>query len=255
MRIFTRVAKAEAKIHGKTVEEVHFHEVGAVDSIVDIVGCAILIHELQPQKIYASAVREGHGFVQCRHGLLPVPVPATCEILAAANAPLRQIDVEGELVTPTGAAIIAELASSFGTMPEMRLEKIGWGAGTKDISIPNVLKVYQGLRTPEVVPAADFAGQADILRDQVAVLEANIDDCTGEMLGYALQVLLDAGALDVSCVPIYMKKNRPAYRLTVLARPGDEAKMEKLIFGHTTTIGIRRRVEERSVLKRESAAV
>lgn len=242
-RIFRRVAEAEAKVHGKPAEDVHFHEVGAVDSIIDIVGCAILINMIRPHHIYASALHDGHGFVNCRHGLLAVPVPATTEILAAAGAHLQQIDVEGELVTPTGAAIIAELAESFGVMPAMKIERAGWGAGAKDLPIPNILKIYQG----SALPRAEG--------DEIAVLEANIDDCTGEMLGYAMDALMAAGALDVSYVPIFMKKNRPAYRLTVLARPEDEETLKHLIFRHTTTIGIRRRREKRSVLTREPVTV
>lgn len=250
LRIFGRVAKAEAKVHGKAVDEVHFHEVGAVDSIVDIVGCAILIHELHPQAVYASVIHEGHGFVHCQHGMLTVPVPATSEILAAAGAPLAQIDIDGELVTPTGAAIITELAQSFGDMPAMEIEKIGWGAGTKNFPIPNVLKVYAGRA---VLPdeKSSFAAQ----RDEIVVLQTNLDDCTGEMLGHAMDVLMKAGALDVSYTPIFMKKNRPAYCLTVLARPDDEMKLEALIFQHTTTIGIRKRREVRSVLTRERTTV
>ncbi len=245
LRIFGRVAAAEAKVHGKSIEEVHFHEVGAVDSIVDIVGCAILIDMLKADAIYASVLHEGHGYVKCQHGLLSVPVPATSEILAAAGAPLEQLDIEGELVTPTGAAIITELADAFGTMPKMQIAGIGWGAGTRNLPVPNVLRVYQG--------AADESTAYE--QDKILVLEANLDDCTGEMLGAAMEVLLAAGALDVFYTPVYMKKNRPAYRLTVLSKPQDGARMERLMFQHTTTIGIRRRTEERSILKREQVRV
>lgn len=244
LRIFHRVAAAEAKVHGKAIDEVHFHEVGAVDSIVDIVGCAILIHMLAPKAIYASVVHEGHGYVRCQHGLLSVPVPATSEIFAASGAALSQIDVEGELVTPTGAAIISELAESFGRMPVMKVKKIGWGAGTKDLSIPNVLKVYLG-------ETEDPGNDIGLQTDEILVLETNLDDCTGEMMGYAMEKLLAAGALDVSYQPIFMKKNRPAYRLTVLAKPEAERQMEELIFRCTTTIGIRKRREKRSILQRE----
>lgn len=247
LKIFLRVARAEARVHGKTVDEVHFHEVGAVDSIVDIVGCAILIHMLKPDAVYASIVQDGHGFVRCQHGLLSVPVPAVSEIFAASDVRVRQIDVETELVTPTGAAIIAELASFFGPMPAMKIERIGWGAGTKILPIPNVLKVYRGYRQTEGTDACN--------RDEIQVLETNLDDCTGEMLGYALEKLMEEGALDVFYTPIFMKKNRPAYRLTVLAKPEDTLKMEKLIFTHTTTIGIRKRMETRSILKREKTSV
>lgn len=243
LRIFTRVAKAEAKVHGKSVDEVHFHEVGAVDSIVDIVGCAVLIDMIRPDEICASVVQDGHGFIHCQHGLLSVPVPAVSEIFAASDVIMRQIDVETELVTPTGAAIIAELAHSFGNMPQMKIDKVGWGAGTKVLTIPNVLKVYQGRR------------EGEMLSDEVAVLETNLDDCTGEMLGAAMEYLLEAGALDVFYTPIYMKKNRPAWKLTVLTKPEDMQRMEQMIFLHTTTIGVRRRLEKRSILKRKKVSL
>ncbi len=247
LRIFMRVAKAEAKVHGKPVEEVHFHEVGAVDSIVDIVGCAILICMIKPDRIYASVVQDGHGFITCQHGLLSVPVPAVSEIFAEAGALVRQIDIETELVTPTGAAVLAELAQGYGMMPTMKLERIGWGAGTKVLPIPNVLKVSLGKRIK--VPAQP------VLSDEVMVLETNLDDCTGEMLGYVMEKLLAKGALDVFYTPIFMKKNRPAYQLNVLAKPEDVQMIESLIFSHTTTIGIRRRRETRSILKREKDTV
>ena len=246
LRIFTRVARAEAKVHGKPVEEVQFHEVGAVDSIIDIVGCAILIYQLRPDRIYASVVQDGHGFVHCQHGLLSVPVPAVSEIFAEAGVTMRQIDVDTELVTPTGAAIIAELAEGFGPMPEMTLQKTGWGAGTKILPVPNVLKVYWGIG---ISREADDTPEQDT-EDQVLVLETNLDDCTGEMLGFAMEKLMKEGALDVFYTPIYMKKNRPAWKLTVLARPEKERQMEQLIFTHTTTIGIRKRLEKRRILKR-----
>lgn len=247
LRIFMRVAAAEAKVHGKPIEEVQFHEVGAVDSIVDIVGCAILISMIKPDKICASIVQEGHGFITCQHGMLPVPVPAVCEILAASDAQVKQIDIETELVTPTGAAILTELAESYGMMPQMKIEKIGWGAGTKVLAIPNVLKVYLGSQSKDLKQPA--------LSDEIAVLETNLDDCCGEMLGYAMEKLFSAGALDVFYTPIFMKKNRPAYKLTVLAKTEDTAKLENLIFRHTTTIGIRRRLETRSILERKKEVV
>ena len=143
-RIFLRVAKAESKVHNKPLEEVHFHEVGAIDSIIDIVGTAILINKINPDKIISSIVNDGYGFIECAHGTMSVPVPATSEIFANSNVKFRQIDIDTELVTPTGAAIIAELATDFTTLPAMVTEKIGWGTGSKDLKIPNVLKVYYG---------------------------------------------------------------------------------------------------------------
>ena len=247
LRIFTRVARAEAKVHHKDIEEVQFHEVGAVDSIVDIVGSAILITMLKPDRICASVVQDGHGFVHCQHGMLSVPVPAVCEIFAESDALIRQIDVDTELVTPTGAAIISELADSFGTMPVMTIDKIGWGAGTKILKIPNLLKVTLGYQ--ETV-SDNYTEQ-----DEIMVLETNLDDCTGEMLGAAMEILMENGALDAFYTPIFMKKNRPAWCLTVLARPEDTEKMERLIFLHTTTIGIRRHLDQRRILKREKAVV
>ncbi len=247
LRIFTRVARAEAKVHHKDMEEVQFHEVGAVDSIVDIVGSAILITMLKPDRICASVVQDGHGFVHCQHGMLSVPVPAVCEIFAESDALIRQIDVDTELVTPTGAAIISELADSFGTMPVMTIDKMGWGAGTKILKIPNLLKVTLGYQ--ETV-SDNYTEQ-----DEIMVLETNLDDCTGEMLGAAMEILMENGALDAFYTPIFMKKNRPAWCLTVLARPEDTEKMERLIFLHTTTIGIRRHLDQRRILKRKKAVV
>ncbi|MDD3028399.1 MAG: nickel pincer cofactor biosynthesis protein LarC [Erysipelotrichaceae bacterium] len=236
-RIFLRVARAESKVHGKPLEQVHFHEVGAIDSIIDIVATAILINKIAPDAIYASIVNDGHGFVKCAHGLMSVPVPATSEIFASSDVVCRQIDIDGELVTPTGAAIIAELASSFGVMPAMKVTKIGWGSGTKDLAIPNVLKVSMGQITKD--------------KPKIAVMESNIDDTTGEIMGYTMERLFEAGALDVFFTPIFMKKNRPAYRLSVACQEESMAALKDIIFAETTTIGIRYRYEDRFVLDRE----
>lgn len=236
-RIFLRVAKAESKVHNKPLDEVHFHEVGAIDSIVDIVGTAILIDKINPDKIIASVVNDGYGFIECAHGTMAVPVPATSEIFAASNVKFRQIDIDTELVTPTGAAIIAELAEDFTTLPAMVTEKIGWGTGTKDLKIPNVLKVYYGEIQEE--------------NQNFVVMETNIDDCSGEILGYTSEKLFANGALDVFYTPIFMKKNRPAYRLSVACRKEDMFKLQNIIFKETTTIGIRYRFESRTELGRE----
>lgn len=240
-RIFMRVAKAESKVHNKPLEEVHFHEVGAIDSIVDIVGTAILINKIQPDKIISSVVNDGHGFIQCAHGTMAVPVPATSEIFANSNVQFRQIDVDTELVTPTGAAIIAELSTEVTTLPAMQIKKIGWGAGTKDLKIPNILKVYYGEMKEE--------------NQQITVMETNIDDCSGEILGYVEEVLFENGALDVFYTPIFMKKNRPAYRLTVVCKEPDILKLQNIIFRETTTIGIRYRFEYRTELEREQITI
>lgn len=236
-RIFLRVAKAESKVHNKPLEEVHFHEVGAIDSIVDIVGTAILINKINPDKIISSVVNDGYGFIECAHGTMAVPVPATSEIFTASNVKFRQIDIDTELVTPTGAAIIAELAEDFVTLPAMVTKKIGWGTGSKDLKIPNVLKVYYG--------------EIQEQNENLVVMETNIDDCSGEILGYTSEKLFENGALDVFYTPIFMKKNRPAYRLSVACRKEDMFKLQNIIFKETTTIGIRYRFESRTELVRE----
>ena len=243
-RIFRKVAEAESKVHHKSIEEVHFHEVGAIDSIVDIVGTAILINKIQPDKIISSVVNDGYGFIECAHGTMSVPVPATSEIFSKAGVKCRQIDIDTELVTPTGAAIISELATEFTVMPTMTVQKIGWGAGKKDLKIPNVLKVYLG----EMEETLEE-------KQEIAVMETNIDDTTGEILGYTAEKLIQNGALDVFFTPIYMKKGRPAYRLTVACRKENIEKLQTIIFRETTTIGIRYRYEKRNVLPREKVEV
>ena len=240
-RIFLRVAKAESKVHNKPLEEVHFHEVGAIDSIVDIVGTAILINKINPDKILSSIVNDGYGFIECAHGTMAVPVPATSEIFASSNVKFRQIDVDTELVTPTGAAIIAELAEGFTTLPAMVTEKIGWGAGFKDLKIPNVLKVYYG--------------EMEKPSENLVVMETNVDDCTGEVLAYTSEKLFENGALDVFYTPILMKKGRPAYRLSVACRKEDMFRLQNIMFKETTTIGIRYRFEARTELGREKIEI
>ena len=240
-RIFMRVAKAESKVHNKPLDEVHFHEVGAIDSIVDIVGTAILINKIHPDKIISSVVNDGHGFIECAHGTMAVPVPATSEIFANSDVKFRQIDIDTELVTPTGAAIIAELSSEFTTLPAMKIQKIGWGAGTKDLKIPNILKVYYG--------------EMQEKNQKIVVMETNIDDCSGEILGYTEELLFENGALDVFYTPIFMKKNRPAYRLTVVCKEPDIQKLQNIVFKETTTIGIRYRYEYRAELEREQILI
>lgn len=236
-RIFLRVAKAESKVHNKPLNEVHFHEVGAIDSIVDIVGTAILIKKINPDKIISSIVNDGYGFIECAHGAMSVPVPATSEIFTSSNVKFRQIDIDTELVTPTGAAIIAELSRDFTTLPAIVTEKIGWGAGYKDLKIPNVLKVYYGN-----IEESD---------EDFVVMETNVDDCSGEILGYTSEKLFGNGALDVFYTPIFMKKGRPAYRLTVACKKEDMLNLQNIIFKETTTIGIRYRFESRTKLSRE----
>lgn len=237
-RIFLRVARAESKVHNKPLDQVHFHEVGAIDSIIDIVGTAILINKINPDRVLSGIVNEGYGFIECAHGTMSVPVPATSEIFAASGVKFRQIDVDTELVTPTGAAIIAELAEEYIPMPSMSVSGIGWGAGTKDLKIPNLLKVYLG----------DSNREADTGENDFIVMETNIDDCPGEILGYTMELLFKKGALDVFYTPVFMKKNRPAYLLTVTCHEADMERLQTVIFRETTTTGIRYRREERTKL-------
>ncbi len=240
--IFTRLAKAEAKVHGSTIEKVHFHEVGAVDSIADIVGAAIGFDLLDVDRIVCSPLPTGHGFIQIAHGRCSVPAPATAELLT--GIPLAPCNVEAELTTPTGAAIVATLAAEFGPLPDMKIQTIGYGAGDKDFQEQaNILRLIIG------------ESAAASLVDQVEVLETNLDDVTGEIIGHTIHVLLAAGALDVYVTPIQMKKNRPATKLTVLCSAALRPTIESLIFRETTTLGIRHWTAHRSKLLREVVTV
>lgn len=243
LQMFQMVAQAEAKVHGFTVGEVHFHEVGAVDSIVDMVGAAICFDYLKPDHIYFSHLREGQGHVTCAHGDMPVPVPATLEISQMAGIPLQITKTQGEMITPTGAAIAGVTAQEFlDAMPAMKIEKIGYGAGKKDFPHANVLRMMWGEQVEEA-------------KEKLLVLETNLDDCTGEALGYTMEQLLEQGAKDAFFVPIYMKKNRPAVMLKALCDEKDRAKLEDVIFRHTTTIGIRSYRVERHILERNMKQV
>ncbi len=239
-RIFQRLAEAEAKVHGTTIEKVHFHEVGAVDSIADIVGSAIGWDVLGVEKIVASPVPTGTGFVKIAHGRCSVPAPATAELLK--GIPLVELPIEGELTTPTGAAILSAMAESYGPMPSMRIERIGLGAGQKDLEEQgNVLRLVLG---EAVETAADT-------RDLIWVLETNLDDATGESIGYCIERLWDAGALDVYSTPIQMKKNRPGVVLTILCPGSQLQEMEAILFRETTTLGVRRWQASRRKLQRK----
>jgi len=229
-RVFHRLAEAEAKVHGTTVDHVHFHEVGAADAIVDIVGACAGMEALGLDTILCSAIPTGSGTVHCAHGVMPVPAPATAELLR--GIPLASCDEESELTTPTGAALLGTLAESFGPAPAMQMEAIGYGAGTRENrSRPNVLRLMVG------EAQGDTGGEE---ADQVVILEAQIDDATGQALGHAAARVLEAGALDSFTVPIMMKKGRPGQLFTVLCRPEDVAAVEDIVFRETTTFGIRR---------------
>ncbi len=248
-RIFRRLGEAEALAHGSTLESVHFHEVGAVDSIADIVGSAIAIDLLQIGAFYSTPVPTGHGTVEIAHGRTAIPAPATVELLK--GIPLMPCDIEFELTTPTGAAILAELAVGFGPLPAMTVESTGCGAGSRDLAAQaNVLRVLVG------TASEDLPGRSDSDEsDEVLMLETNVDDTTGELMGYCLDQLMQAGALDAFATPIQMKKSRPAVTLTVICRPVDGAALERLLFCHTTTIGIRSWTAKRRKLRRERMTV
>lgn len=248
--IFERVAKAEGRVHGVPAEHVHFHEVGALDSIIDIVGAAICFHAIAPEKVYVSGINVGSGWVQCAHGIIPVPAPAVVEILTEAKLPMYSKWIEQECATPTGTAIVAELAEYTKKMPNMIPEKIGYGFGKKDFSIPNGLRLIYGTSQEEVLDGFLCDDKIKDKTKSVVVLETNLDDATGELLGYVMEQLFDAGALDVFYTPIYMKKNRPAVKLTVLSNESDVKKLEDTILKETPTLGIRKYPVERTCMER-----
>lgn len=239
--MFQKVAASEAAVHGKPIDEVHFHEVGAIDSIVDIVSVAILMDYINPDRVISSVVSDGYGTIKCAHGVLSVPVPATSMMYKNEKIRFKQIEVPTELVTPTGAAIISTFAESYGLIPEMNLNKIGIGVGSRNIGGPNTLRVFLG---------EDVTADGETQNDDIIVINSNIDDSSGEDLGYVLEKLMDAGALDVSYSPIFMKKNRPAYRLEVICRAETREKLSEIIFDETTTIGVRYYVVQREELTR-----
>ena len=247
-RIFYIVAVAEAKAHGKTIEEVHFHEVGAIDSIVDIVAAAICLDNLAIKDVIVSEMYEGTGFITCQHGLLPIPVPAVINIASEHQLPLHITNVSGELITPTGAAIVAAIRTKEALPKEMRILKIGLGAGKRNYAGAS------GLLRAMLIEEGFSDKKADT-QDQIWVLEANIDDCPGEALAYTMELLLQNGAKDAYYTPIYMKKNRPAYMLGVICSEDKLERLEDIIFSNTTTIGIRKTQAVRSTLTRKAITI
>ncbi len=240
--IFEALGAAEARIHNTDIESVHFHEVGAVDAMVDIVCAAVGSEALGVDEIVCSPLNVGGGSVQCAHGVLPVPVPATVELLQ--GAPVYSSGIQVELVTPTGAAIVKTLARRFAPFPAMTIEKSGYGAGSRDFSgHANVLRVTLGEAQPK------FAENTS--QETISVLEANLDDLNPQVFGYVVERLLEAGALDTFAVPVQMKKNRPGMLLTVLAKPEDAPRLTQIIFTETSTLGVRRREEQRQTLARK----
>lgn len=244
--IFQAIAQAEGKIHGMPPENVHFHEVGAMDSIIDIIGVCLALENLGIDRIIASPVPVGHGRMKMAHGLYPIPAPATLELLQ--GIPLSGFTTEGELTTPTGAGILRALASGFGPMPAMRVERIGYGAGFKDFAHPNVIRA---VLFEEAGGRGSSSGHGEQeLVESIVVLEAQLDDTSGEALGYAMEQLFAAGALDVYYTPVYMKKNRPGSLVTVLVRPEQADACESVLFAETSTFGVRRSAWTRKALGR-----
>ena len=274
-KIFRIVGEAESRVHACPLEEVHFHETGAVDSIVDIVGAAACAVDLGITETYVSTIYEGQGHVWCQHGRIPVPAPAVAGIAAAEELDLAITNVSGEMVTPTGAAIAAALRTKKGLPKTFVIRKIGMGAGKKDFPHANLLRAMiiepamNGLPAGNAVEeptrsvnadgdsqkngsSAQKKSSSDETEDEIWVLETNLDDCTGEMMGLTMELLLAAGARDVNYTPSYMKKNRPAYQLTVICRKEDREKLEAIIFRETTTIGIRYVEMVRTILPRRT---
>lgn len=223
LTVYGLIADAESRAHGKPVSDIHFHEVGTMDAVADIVGVCVLIEMLAPDTVAASPLATGYGQVRCAHGILPVPAPATAHIIE--GIPTYSGDVEGELLTPTGAALLKHFASSFGPRPVMTIEKTGYGMGKKDFPKANMIRTFTGFSEGE--------------GGKVTELRFNVDDMTGEEIGYATGLFMENGALDVFTTPVFMKKNRPGILFTVLVKPEEKEKFAKLVFENTTTIGIR----------------
>lgn len=242
MKIFTILGEGEAAAHGTTLEKVRFHEVGAIDSIVDIISAAVCFDDLGIKEVIIPVLYEGTGKIRCAHGMLPIPVPAVLNIVSAYQVRLHVTDEEAELVTPTGAAIAAAICTTDRLPETFNIEKTGIGAGKREYSEPSLLR-------------AMIINTDDGESDEIYRLESNIDDCTGENFGYVMDLLMKAGAKDVNYMPVFMKKNRPAYQLNVICSPAEVRKLEEIIFRETTTIGIRRVRMERSILVREMKEV
>lgn len=239
LAVYEEIAQAESHVHGVPVEQIHFHEVGTMDAIADITAVCLLMHELDMDQIIASPVHVGSGQVRCAHGILPVPAPATAHILR--NVPIYGGNIKGELCTPTGAALLKHFVMEFGDMPAMKVKSIGYGMGKKDFERANCVRV--------------LLGETQEKPEGIWELNCNVDDMTGEQIGFALEILMELGALDVFTIPIGMKKSRPGILLTVLCKEADKEKMVSLIFKHTTTLGIREKFCSRYTLRRKVETV
>ncbi|MBF0217516.1 MAG: nickel pincer cofactor biosynthesis protein LarC [Candidatus Omnitrophica bacterium] len=242
VKIFRDIAEVEGRIHGKDIDKVHFHEIGAVDSIIDIAGAAIGLDALKIDAAFSSKLNLGSGSIKCDHGFLPVPAPATAALLK--GMPVYSQGAETELVTPTGAAILKNISKSFGPFPEMTVLDIGYGAGDKELPIPNLLRVFTGR-----------AASSGLLSDKVIEIETNIDDMNPELYGHVLDKLFASGALDVFIIPVYMKKTRPGNLLKVILDEKDVDKILSVIFSETTSLGVRIKESWRKKLRRENIRV
>ena len=237
--VYNRIAQAESLVHGTTIQEIHFHEVGTLDALADVTAVCYLMEQLGNPRVYASPVHVGSGHVYCAHGILPVPAPATAEILK--GIPIYGGQIQGELCTPTGAALLKQFVVEFGDMPVMVPQAVGYGMGKKDFAMANCVRAV--------------LGETGSGTDSIVELSCNLDDMTGEDMGFATEQLLSAGAVDVFTTPIYMKKNRPAWMLTVLCREEQQEEMVQLLFRHTTTLGIRETPHRRYILSRRTGEV
>ena len=251
-KIFTILAEAEAKAHNVPADQVHFHEVGAVDSIVDILSVAVCMDDLDVEEVIIPRLCEGSGTIRCQHGILPVPVPAVSNIVSAHHLKLHITPVQGELVTPTGAAIAAAFITSEKIPEDFTVEKIGIGAGKRQYECPGILRA---MLIREAEKNTEIQKFSDTESDIIIKLESNIDDCSGETLGYVMELLYEAGAREANYMPAFMKKNRPSWLLPVICKEDQVSGMERIIFKETTTIGIRHQKMERTVLKREKRTV
>lgn len=263
IKIFTIIAEAEAKVHGTSVEKIHFHEVGAMDAIIDIVGACVGFELLDIENFACSKIHTGSGFVKMAHGKFPVPPPAVAEILQSKNAPVYQTEIEGELITPTGAAIIAAVCESFGAMPEMKIQKTAYGAGGREYKdFPNVLRLIlgevQSAKCKVQSPSDDVQSQTDhrlLTPDHLLLIETNIDDLSPQILGFVMERAFELGALDCWFTPIQMKKNRPATMISILCEQEKRAGFLELLYTETSTLGARIREVERDCLPRETVTV
>lgn len=252
LRIFEILAEAESKAHNVPVDQVHFHEVGAVDSIVDIVSVAVCLDNLDVTEVIVPVLCEGRGTVRCQHGILPIPVPAVANIVSANHLHLKMTEVEGELVTPTGAAIVAAVKTKDKLPETFEIQKIGIGAGKRQYECPGILRAMFISESTEQAKGRNPKAENQETKDTIIKMETNIDDCSGEVLGFVMERLMKAGARDVHYVPVFMKKNRPAWVLNVICKEEDMETLQNIIFEETTTIGIRYSRMERTILPRET---